>query len=255
MKRKAILAMVMAICMTSAMVGCGNSSSGGNDDKTTNSASSSDKKVADALPTELTDNLYDYRVKVGNDVFTVPISLAALQNADWSKKSSDLAKLSAGGVYDLDYKKDKTEERTLAAIRIENSTDKERDLSADADKIDVTSIAVSSKWNDVPILLPKGIEVGISTTDDVATAYGEPKEVQELYASDGGNRDGYIYSYYQDDSAQTYKDADAYVRLTFALGEGENFIDGKYFLETVTICKKMSIEGVAAVTLFSSLKW
>lgn len=238
MKRKAILTIAMAICMCGAMVGCGDSSSTGSNDKTGNSASSSDnKKTVDALPTELTDNLYDYRIKVGDDVFTVPVSLEALQNADWSK-SRELATLSAGGVFDLDYKKDKTEERTLAAIRIENSTDKERDLSADADKIDVTSIAVSSKWNDVPILLPKGIEVGVATTDDVATAYGEPKEVQELYASGGGNRNGYIYSYYQDASAQTYKDADAYVRLTFALGEGENFIDGKYILETVTIRKK-----------------
>lgn len=239
MKKFRILTLITAALLTvTIFTACGkkNSSTKDSSVNTANSTDDTGKKTADALPTELTDNLYDYRVKVGDDVFTVPISLAALQNADWSK-SRDLAKLSAGGVFDLDYKKDKTEERTLAAIRIENSTDKERDLSADADKIDVTSIAVSSKWNDVPILLPKGIEVGVATTDDVATAYGEPKEVQELYASGGGNRDGYIYSYYQDDSAQTYKDADAYVCLTFALGEGENFQTGTYYLETVTFCR------------------
>lgn len=239
MKKFRILTLITAALLTvTVFTACGkkNSSTKDSSVNTANSTDDTGKKVADALPTELTDNLYDYRIKVGDDVFTVPVSLEALQNADWSK-SRELATLSAGGVFDLDYKKDKTEERTLAAIRIENSTDKERDLSTEADKIDVTSITASKKWNDVPILLPKGIEVGISTTDDVATAYGEPKEVKELYATGGGNRNGYIYFYYEDASAQTYKDADVYVHLTFSLGEGENYMNGKYFLEGVTICK------------------
>lgn len=230
MKRKTILAMAMAVFMCGAMVGCGNSTSG---NKTGNSASSSNKKQDESFPAELTDNLFDYRIKVGDEVLTVPVKLSVYANADWGCEN-DAFTLSAGGVITNDYKKDDMQ----ITLKLKNNTDDVQERSGDGAKnIDITELVASSKWNTVPVELPKNIVAGTATTDDVVGVYGEPKEVQELYASGGGNRNGYIYSYYQDDSAQTYKDADAYVRLTFALGEGENFIDGKYFLETVTICQ------------------
>lgn len=232
MKRKAILAIAMAICMCGAMVGCGDSASSGNNDKTTNSASSSDKKQNDSFPTELTDNLFDYRIKVGDEVLTVPVKLSVYANADWHCEN-DVFTLSAGGISTDDYKKNDMQ----VTLGINNTTDDAQERSGDgAKKIDVTKLTASSKWNKVPVELPKNIVAGTATTDDVVGVYGEPKEVQELYAPGGGNRDGYIYFYYQD-AVQTYKDADAYVQLTFALGEGENFQTGTYYLETVSFCR------------------
>ena len=222
MKRKAILTIAMALCMCASMAGCGNSesSSAGSSSAASNSSAAESSQAKDekpaeptasaAFPTELSDNLYDYRVKLGDEVLTAPATLGQLENAGWVKTGSANTVLADKGV-SVDFEKDN---KSITVYLVNKGTES---LTMDSEQgktgLYTSSITVTSQLakddtvESNAFALPKGIETG-ATIEQVKAAYGEPAKTKEIYAPGGGNRNGFVYTY----QAEGKK---SYLELTF----------------------------------------
>lgn len=252
MKRKALLAVALVLSLSSAMVGCGNSGSSGDSTASnsseageTSTASTTDSTATEegseaeteqqavsydtSLPTELTDNLFDYRMQVGDDVFVLPMTLLQLRSAGWDGKYPTMRlddaeeSIEAVGVgwepWSMDFKKDSL----LVTTHITNHTDTVAECLTDegAARIDVEYIQAFAKLNDQPIVLPKGITSGVSTEEDVIAAYGEPTDIEKK-KSDSGRLTGYVYYYYEGEKQDNIKDVDKYIWINITNGENDS---------------------------------
>ena len=202
----AIMAAVMVLAVS--LAGCGN------DKRAENSDVQNTQEANYSLPTELTDDLFDYRVQIGEDVLIAPMTLRHLKEAGWTSDEEKYPKISSGADYPIDFEKN----NELITVHVKNNTSDtvERLTDKGAAQITVESVGCSANpnINTKPVRLPKGITSGVSTIDDVVAAYGEPQNIEEQYAVGGGNRCGYVYIYYEGEKLDNYKNADRYMAIS-----------------------------------------
>lgn len=237
MKFKAMIASLVFLAMCGSMVGCGSESSSNSTTSENNSSaaletkdsaqssegtdSESSEKDDNAqsdfsMPTELTDNLYDYRVMIGDEVLTFPDSLHDFTVLGWENNEEYTRIGGNGGTYSIDLKKSNMQ----ITVRATNNTEELIDrLEEGADKgLDVKSFTCSALWNEAAITLPNGIILGESTADDIVAAYGEPMEKSTV------NSDMMIYAYYEGEPLDDYKTANEYVTITVKKNDAKEYI-------------------------------
>ena len=164
-----------------------------------------------SFPTELTDNLYDCRVKVGDKVYCVPCTLKAFLDEGFAESSGStsvtLESATDGIITSFSSNFSNSEAGSYISVDYRNtSAEKINALSEEGSAVClVTSLMCNEQFNKVSIELPKSIKAGESTKDDVIAAYGEPKEIE--------NNDTFIY--YEGDKAEDYKELSKYISLRF----------------------------------------
>lgn len=183
------------------------------------------------LPKELSDSIFDYRVMLDGNVLTVPVTMRHYQDAGWTAPEGTA--FSAGYSGSFDIKKDDCM-ATVEAINRYDTLAECSDNENGAPRIDVFRVRVTTKWNEKPFLLPKGIEARRSTMDDVKSAYGEPQEIEDVYKAGGGDRKGFTYYYYDDSSLASHKDSERYIAITFEKND-EKDKDAPYVVQTVVL--------------------
>ena len=124
---------------------------------------------------EMSDDLFDFTIKIDGDVLKLPLQLDVLRSYGWESnidlvgtllpRDTFSASLSHRGyVFVRDDK--------FITIHLANMSDELRYLK------DSTFFAIDTTWTNVTIELPRGIQVG-SSRDDVIAAFGEPDDIFE----------------------------------------------------------------------------
>lgn len=234
MKRnfKSMIAGVIAVCMCIPMAGCGNikDSEVNNNSANNSSDTQSDEKdtqEADySFPTELTDDLLDCCIQIGDDVLTVPTTLRHMHQAGWKNEDDRYPKIHVDGAdettvamgvdWDSPWSMEMSKSGSTIGVSMMNYTDTIAECFTDegAARIDIEVLSCHARDNaDKTIVLPKGITVNVSTAEDVVAAYGEPKEIKEDFGLNGGGLEGYYYVYYEGKTLENSNDADCCVSL------------------------------------------
>ena len=246
MKVRAMIAILVAVCVCGSFVGCGsgstdNDAASNNDEFSDSTANDPSDKNADteaqgqtdteivvnfSLPTELSDNLFDYQMQVGDTLFSFPLTLGHLHKAGWTNDEDRYPSIYADGSEEIitalgagretPYSMDFIKEDGLITTHLANNTDTSAECFTDegASRIDVEYLQGVTRFNAKPILLPKGITSGVSTKEDVIAAYGEPTDKEE-------SRDEYIYYYYEGEKQDSIKDVDKYIRIAICHGDDD----------------------------------
>lgn len=163
-------------------------------EETSSEEESDDFVITDELLTELSDDMDSFQVSFDGAVVQLPTTYSVMEQLGFimDDKIHDF-----GDGYSVEMWKDKFGICTFC----NNYGNEEADIKECA----VTVITASSyKGCDMEILLPKGIQLGVSTYDDIIAAYGEPDRIDK-------SREKYIDMYYdisdnQYIEVQTYTD-------------------------------------------------
>ncbi len=153
------------------------------------------------LPSELSDDLYSFQVSVNGTVYQFPMWYSDFENLGWLYKG-------------------KPEEITLSSNQYTAAEvwlmDKGRvytkmaNLSANSQTLDKCSVSgiTFEKYNlkecDWEIIMPKGIQYGVSNAEDIIAAYGDPTSD---YDSDLYYKMTYEYDMYQEICFYVYKES------------------------------------------------
>jgi hypothetical protein len=130
------------------------------------------------LPTELSDDIYSFQISIDEVVYQFPMKFSDFESTGWTY-SGDETKLIPSN--------------TLTFVNIfNNNVNMSDSVSSDVINFDINELPInqcyitgitidsySLKSGNVKVLMAKGIEFGISTTDDVKAAYGEPSDIYE----------------------------------------------------------------------------
>lgn len=127
---------------------------------------------------ELSDDLYSYQISINGEIYQAPMDVEMLVERGWELDGDIEGELDA---YTLDPLRTFCNEGYEIEASIINETDSPKPYSA----CKVVKISVSLFYNDdneITVIMPKGIQAGVSTVEDVKAAYGEPTSFSE---SDG----------------------------------------------------------------------
>jgi len=130
------------------------------------------------LPTELSDDIYSFQISIDEVVYQFPMKFSDFASSGWTY-SGDETKLIPSN--------------TLTFSNIFNNNANMSDsVSSDVVNFDINELPInqcyitgitidsySLKSGNIKVLMAKGIEFGVSTTDDVKAAYGEPSDIYE----------------------------------------------------------------------------
>lgn len=128
----------------------------------------------------LSDDLYSYQIMINGELYQIPMEYSDLAAKGWKYEGDENKELGAytytgvlsfqNGDYDVE-------------VDLVNLTDSPQPYSAC--KVVGISISKYYNWqeeNDMTFILPKGIQSGVATLEDVKEAYGEP---DNEYGKDG----------------------------------------------------------------------
>jgi len=227
MKRNSIIAMTAALCICGSLAGCGgSSSSSGNTSKSTEAKTAAASSEAEStspaeastepeseaaestsMPTELTDNIMDYRFSIGGNIVGLPATFKDLKDAGWEIKGDKSAITNNYGYY-FDLKKDDC----MITVWLQNDTDEKADLKTDegAAIVKVSSVMATTMWNKSNIEIPKNIVAGVAAPEDVANAYGQPTEI--INNTEQGS---ITYYYYEGEKVEDHKNLDRFIAVLF----------------------------------------
>lgn len=127
-------------------------------------------KTEGAAAGEISDDLYSYQIIINGELYQIPMDFSDLAAKGWIYDGDENEELDAytyvpfetfnNGDYDMQ-------------ADIINFTDSPVSYSA----CTITGISIAKNYNsgnDMTFILPKGIQSGVSTLEDVKSAYGEP---------------------------------------------------------------------------------
>lgn len=122
------------------------------------------------VPAELSDDLYSYQIMINGELYQLPMTFADLTAMGWVYENDESEELDA---YTFDGM------RTFYNGSYELSADiiNQADSPKPYVECDIVGFGVSLSYNsgnDMVFVLPKGIQSGVATVDDVKAAYGEP---------------------------------------------------------------------------------
>jgi len=124
---------------------------------------------------EMSDDLFDFTVKIDGDVFKLPVSLEVFMSYGWKPTRELTGTLLPGDDFSLDFGSRFmfTRDDSYISVTLANMSDEVRYISKS------TIIGLSTIFTNATIELPHGIRKGTSTMDDVLSAFGDPYETSE----------------------------------------------------------------------------
>lgn len=242
MKRKAMLAVLLAGCMAMApaavyaeeaeTTAAETEAAQESDAAETEAADEADASAETGEAETLSDDLYSFQVKIGDDIYQFPMTYADFTAKGWALGNSDDPQTSVGSnsygsvsfyngqnkvygtVFNLGINAVPLEECLIGGVDIEKG-----DYGVNLDN--------------TPVELPGGIVMGQSTLEDVKAAYGDPSDTYEgdLYDQLTYKKDSYEYI-----RLYVYKESGVLEEADFQnLVEPEGFDKGEVSTETPQI--------------------
>ncbi len=128
-------------------------------------------------PTELSDNILDFQISINGDVYQFPTWYKDFESMGWFFTGDSSEKLMADGyTWSQEWIKDGASvysylyNPTINAATLDNCL---------VTGIHIDEYTLKYAENDFDVMLPCGIQINVSTLDDIIAAYGEPDEVYE----------------------------------------------------------------------------
>lgn len=172
-----------------------------------------EKKEAAQAPAELSDDLYDFQLSINGEVYQFPMWYADFEALGWEYDGDDTQTLSSNQYTGVEtWEKDGVEVYTKLANLSMNTVPFSESM--------VAGISLEEYYLedcDWDILLPGGIQYGVSNADDIKAAYGDPTSD---YDGDLYYKMTYEYDFYQEISLYVYKDDDTLKQI-----EIENIVE------------------------------
>ncbi|MCM1089037.1 MAG: hypothetical protein NC419_12855 [Muribaculaceae bacterium] len=152
------------------------------DTDNTEQTNETDSSKTSNMPSELSDNLYDFQISIDGTVYQFPLWFSDFEAAGWKFDGDDITTTLASNEYihGQRWKKDGASVYTTIANLSMNTVTLDQGIVSGI-KFDDYDL----KDCDWEILLPGGIARGVSNADDVRAAYGEPTydhDMDTLYA-------------------------------------------------------------------------
>ena len=163
-----------------------------------------EKKVTETTPatapSELSDDIYSFQVSVDGTVYQFPMWAKDFAALGWTYDGDDSQTLTSNQytVAETWVKGDLEVYTSLINLSMNEVTYKDAAVGG------ITFDEYDLKDTNVQIVLPKGIQFGVSTRDDIIAAYGEPTD--EYDGSMYYNMT-YEYDYYQEIDLYVYKES------------------------------------------------
>lgn len=159
------------------------------------------KKETAQAPAELSDDLYDFQVSIDGNVYQFPMWFADFEALGWEYDGDDTQTLSSNQYTTTEtWKKDGYKVYTKLANLSMNTVPFSESMVAG-----ITLEDYYLEDCDWEILLPGGIQYGVSNADDIIEAYGDPTSD---YDGDLYYKMTYEYDFYSEISLYVYKDDD-----------------------------------------------
>ncbi|MCM1387066.1 MAG: hypothetical protein NC231_07050 [Bacillus sp. (in: Bacteria)] len=154
-----------------------------------------------STPARLSANLYDFQVSIDGTVYQFPMQYADMEALGWTYGGDSLQTLDVNQYVPL-------QEWIKDDVSISTKLANLSEVPAAFSDCMVSGITIErhvARDCDWKILLPNGIEWGVSNADDIKEAYGEP-----AYEYDGDTYYKMIYQdgYYREIALYVYKDTD-----------------------------------------------
>lgn len=160
------------------------------------------KSAAVDTPSELSDDLYDFQVSIDGTVYQFPMWYSDFEALGWEYDGDNTETLSSNQyTVGQRFKKDGISVYTRLANLSMNSVS-----FADSMVAGISMDKYDLKDCDWEILLPGGIQWGVSNAEDIKAAYGDPSSD---YDGDNYYKMTYEYDFYQEISLYVYKETDA----------------------------------------------
>lgn len=133
-----------------------------------------EKPEAEEASGQLSEDMYSFQIQVGEDVFELPATYQDFADKGYVCDNPDRQELDPG-LY-LVRQEFVKGENTLF-VGIVNLTQETQPI----ENCSAVSISVDNNYigNDEPIIMPKGIQLEVSSLEDIIAAYGEPSETYE----------------------------------------------------------------------------
>lgn len=143
--------------------------------------------VSETTGSKLSDSIYSFQVSIDGDILQFPMKYRDLTAHGWKFEGADGNELVNP---EEDRQKWFDREKLQLSFNIKNLDTKPVPLS----ECYVTGVLVDQSWilNGENIIMPGGIQLGVSTREDIKKAYGEPAVENNL---EGGSS---YYRYHQD---------------------------------------------------------
>ena len=171
------------------------------------------EKTPATAPSELSDDIYSFQVSVDGTVYQFPMWAKDFAALGWTYDGDDSQTLTSNQytVAETWVKGDLEVYTSLINLSMNEVTYKDAAVGG------ITFDEYDLKDTNVQIVLPKGIQFGVSTRDDIIAAYGEPTD--EYDGSMYYNMT-YEYDYYQEIDLYVYKESGTLDKI-----EIRNFIE------------------------------
>ena len=158
------------------------------------------EKTPATAPSELSDDIYSFQVSVDGTVYQFPMWAKDFAALGWTYDGDDSQTLTSNQytVAETWVKGDLEVYTSLINLSMNEVTFKDAAVGG------ITFDEYDLKDTNVQIVLPKGIQFGVSTRDDIIAAYGEPTD--EYDGSMYYNMT-YEYDYYQEIDLYVYKES------------------------------------------------
>lgn len=141
---------------------------------------------------ELSDDLYSYQLLINGELYQLPMDVETLVERGWELDGDIDGELDA---YTLDPMLTFYRENCEIQVSIANETGSPQPYRA----CTATAMSISLYYNtdgNMTFVLPKGIQSGVSTVEDMKAAYGEPTSFSES--------DGMAFADYEVEYASKY---------------------------------------------------
>ncbi|MBP3747114.1 MAG: hypothetical protein J6I47_06595 [Ruminococcus sp.] len=163
-----------------------------------------EKTDIEPFPSELTDNLLDYRFSIDGEVLSMPCTLEQLRNNGWMCKSDlERKEIRSNDEYSITLEKDSKE----IQVTIYNNSKERINVTENnnLDEISIKSLHCFAYNNPegTKIVLPKGIELNSATKDDIIAAYGKAQDKDSFSGMES-------YYYYEDTDIKDHQQCGRY---------------------------------------------
>ncbi|MBQ6887241.1 MAG: hypothetical protein IJN54_06995 [Lachnospiraceae bacterium] len=180
------------------------------------------KKTSANMPSELSDDLYSFQVSINGTVYQFPMWYSDFENLGWTYDGDNTQTLTSNQ-YSLSevWEKDGFSVYTQLANLSMNTVPYSKCMISE-----ITFDDYHLEDCDWEIILPKGIQYGVSNADDIKAAYGEPTRD---YDGDLYYNMTYEYDIYQEIDLYVYKETNTLdkieIRNMIELEGADNSVD------------------------------
>lgn len=206
--KKKIVVLLCGCMMAATLAACGNSGTDvevavSSETEVKQESTSQEESTASTEEAEqavLSDDLYSYQVSVDGTVYQIPMWYEEFAALGWEDREDNTVTLESNreSQYSNIWKKGDTTVHTTFCNMAANTAP-----YSECEIIGITFNRVNMK-DDMEVILPKGIQMGVSTREDIIAAYGEPDSESETQGSWSMTYDeGILHSIYLQVDSET----------------------------------------------------